>query len=295
MLKKIMLIVMVITSGFVQTSDDQRSNVKYWTGFVAATAVVAGTGVYVACRESNEVKMERAEHLCDFYSAGLRNNLAKITTEQDVLNFVSESVQFKKELTVFMTLVECSFGEIRSRYASWLKPWNWNNAMKIVYHRIKNVHRSMGLVKIMLYYQPLILTLPSTNLEDDIVKAARTICQGKSSYPMIMCADTLKQDIRFLKNNYCIKSVYLDEGAFDGTFCANLLIDMLERFLASIVTTRLYVEEKRIQDELNLQERQTKAQEQQALAQQLQAQAQLERNRIEAEKLRLEKEKRDQE
>lgn len=281
-------------NGFMCTSDDQQLNAKYWTGFAAATVVAAGTGIYLACRETNEVKIERAEHLCEFYGARLRSSLAKITTEQDIVNFVAESAQFKKELVVFMTLVESSFGEIRSRYASWVKPWNWNNAMKITYHRIKNVHRCMGLVKMMLYYQSLILTLP-THVEDEIVKAAHTVCQGKCSYPMIMCADTLKQDIRYLKNNYCVKSVYLDEGAFDGTFCASLLIDMLERFLGSIVTTKVYVEEKRIQDEINLQERQTRAQEQQALAQQLQAQAQLERNRIEAEKLRLEKEKRDQE
>ena len=275
MFKKLMLI-LIASNGFVHSEEDNTvRNIALGAGAV----VIAGAGVYCAMRESNAVKIERAQEWFSYYSGNLHYDLAKITSLQDMQQFVNQSVKFKKEMSVFCKGVQRSYAEIKSRY-SWLKPWNWTSEMKHTYLRIKEVYDVVRMIEMMLKYQSFMASYDATLDEAMIVKKAQTICHGTSSYPMICCANMIHNDLYFLQKNHFKVS------------CDIVLIDLLERVLELIVNSTAYVEERRIQEEMAIKERQARAQEAQVAAQMAQAKAQAdqaaaqkERNRIERDKL----------
>lgn len=271
MFKKLILMIGCVFTLLIQADSDHTFSI------VAATTVIAGTGVYLAMRESNIMKIERAENWLKYYAGGLHYDLAQIVTLKDMQKFVQKPTRFKKEIQVFCDEVARSYVEINARYGSWIKPWNWNAVMKHTYVRIKELYQTTKLINMMFKYQPMIISWSDDLDELVIVKSAQMICQGESSYPLIYCAQMMKEDLKFLhKTQFKIS-------------CDIALIDMLETLKEFIVSTQTYVEEKRIQEQVKLQERQAYAQEVQAAAQLAQAQAQKERNQIEKEKLKKKK------
>ena len=284
MFKKLMLSTVLVLSSFVQAENDTNHTLA----IVAATTVCVGTGAYLAMRESNAVKIARAEKWLKYYSGNLHYDLAEIATLQDMQNFVNKSTKFKKEMLVFADAVEFSYAEMHARYASWIKPWNWNEQMKVTYARIQELRNIMRMIKMMFKYQPLMKEWNYELDEATIIKSVQTICQGCSSYPLCFCADMMQHDLYFLHKTHF------------KVACDVALIDMLEKLLEFVLGSAAYVEEKRIQEEMELKQRQAQAQQMQAMAQfaqadaqNEQARAQRERNEIEKKKLEEKKKKKD--
>lgn len=263
----------------LQAQDTDQANFNYWIGVTAISGTVLGTTAYWAFRESNEAKIQRVHRLYYFYTGNLHEQLASITTLQDMIYFLSHSIKFKKEVLVFSDFVHQLYREMSARYTSWLKPWNWSQEMKREYERIKELHNVLQLIDIMICYQPFILDWRNSFDEAAVIKQAQILCRGTTVYPLCTCVDMIKKDLAFLKaTNFKIS-------------CDVVLIEMLEHVLNFMVCTQAYVAEQQMRHEFNLLERQTYAAELQALAQQSQAQAQhkqaeaqKDRNKIEQEK-----------
>ncbi len=258
----------------------EENNFAKNLAIVAGTTAVAGTAIYLSTRESNDVKIERAQDWITYYSGNLYGNLAEIATISDLQQFVNQSLKFKKEMSVFCKGVHCSYAEIKSRY-SWLKPWNWTSKMKATYNQITELNGVARMIEMMFTYQPFIMAYHSNFDESTIVKKTQEVCHGTSSYPMMHCVTMIHNDLRFLQKAYFKIS------------CDIVLIDLLEKMLNLIVDSTTYIEERRIKEEIAFKERQTRAQEAQVAAQMAQARAQAdqakaqqERNRIETEKLK---------
>jgi hypothetical protein len=278
---KTMMLILIASTGFVHSDDTGKT-----LALVAGASVVAGTGIYWAVRESNAVKMERAEKWLKYYASGLHYELVQIISFEDMQKFAKKPIRFKKEIQIFCDEVDRSYAEMDARYGSWIKPWNWTAEMKYTHARITELYQTMHLIKMIFKYQPLMISWNDDLDEATIVKNVQTVCQGTSSYPLCACAQMMKDDLAFLRKTHFKIS------------CDITLIDMLERLLEFILGTQTYIEEKRIQDQAKIQERQARAQEAQvaaqltqAKAQSDQARAQEQRNRIEQEKLNHEKKK----
>jgi hypothetical protein len=275
MFKKLMFM-LVFSSGFVRSESDPVATLA----IVAGATAVAGTGIYLAVRESNDVKIERAQDWLIYYSGNLHYDLARISNLSDLQQFISQSTKFKKEMQVFCKGVRNSYFEIKARYGSWVTPWNWSSKMKLAYIQIKELHDVVKMIDMMFMYQPLMTVYQEDLDENVIVKKAQAICHAASLYPMIYCANMMKDDLSFLKNTHFKIS------------CDIVLVDLLERALELVLTSDAFVQERRIQEEMAIKERQAKAQEAQVAAQLAQAKAlsdqakaQQDRNRIEREKL----------
>lgn len=270
------MFIFIFLSGLVRSDNDSVATLA----IVAGATAVAGTGIYLAIRESNDVKIERVADWVVYYSGNLHYDLAQIVTISDIQHFIKNSMKFKKETQVFCKGVRASYADIKSRYGSWVKPWNWSLKMKLACAQIKELHDVVQVIDMIFKYYPLIAIFQENLDESLIVKKVQAICHGESLYPMIYCANMMKSDLYFLKNAHLKIS------------CDLVLIDLLEKALELILNSDAYVQEQRIQEEIAFKERQTKAQEAQvvvqlaqAKAQFDQAQAQQERNRIEREKL----------
>jgi hypothetical protein len=276
MFKKLML-VMIASSGFVRSEENNVGrNIALGAGAVVAT----GTVMYWSMRESNDVKIERAQDWLTYYSGNLHYDLGKITSVAGMQQFINQSTKFKKEVQVFCKGVHNSYAEMKSRYGSWIKPWNWTSRMKSTYQQIKELRDIVCMIEMMFKYQPLMTVYEADLDEAAIVRKTQAICHGASSYPMIYCTNMIHYDLYFLQKNHFKIS------------CDIVLVDLLEKVLELIVNTQAYVEERRIQEEMAIKERQARAQEAQVAAQMAQAnalanqaRAQEERNRIERDKL----------
>lgn len=274
MFKKLMFI-LAATFGF--SSADE--NTAQTLALVAGATAVVGTTVYWSMRESNDEKIERVHDWMTYYSGNLHHDLAKITNMNDMQEFANQSLKFKKEIAVFCKGVHQSYAEMNARYNSWVKPWNWSSKMKTAYRHIKELHTVVCMIEIMFQFQPFMTLLDQEFDEAMMVKKAHSVCHGASSYPMIYCVHAIHNSLYFLQKNYLKVS------------CDIVLIEFLEKILDLIVNSTQYIEERRIQEEMAIKEREARAHEAQVTAQIMQAKAQSDQARAQEERNRIERDK----
>ncbi len=82
------------------------NNVGMVLPVLVGTGILVGTGVYWSMRESNAIKMQRAINLSQFYSANIHYALSEIRTIKDVCAFLEQSARFKKEMYLFIDLIQ---------------------------------------------------------------------------------------------------------------------------------------------------------------------------------------------
>lgn len=284
----------------------------------AATAVAVGTGLYWKHRESNAVKIQRVDSLCAQYHDQMQVLLQQIQTMQDVYDFNAQALGFTLKLNSFDQQVHAAYQDINERYNFWLTPWNYTQDMKQAYEKmsalreqwridLKVAHSKidhMSLLKQAMeniaYFSSCLGTWHGFADEADLLKFARKICLGSSTYPVHATVMTLRQALNLLK---CARAYVA---------CDQALIDKMEQICTEMLISQSYLdeakekqEEERAQQAIALQERLARAEEekaraeknkawaaqQQAWAQQAQARAQEEQAAAQRERNRIEKDK----
>jgi hypothetical protein len=283
MLKKIFLCLIVACSSLQGFHEEQYSTLPV----IATTATVAVIAMYWAIREPNNVKIARVQGLMQAYKTTMHEPLSKINSVGDIQAYVGNLLEFKKKNQQFFDLVEFSYQEMQARYDSWLKPWNWSQAMKMACEQIQELYQTVRLVKIMGVYSSCIPMLTESTDDETVEKMIHMLCLGKSLYPAIYCVSLIKSDLNFLQNH--IFQNHIDV----------ILSNLLETLLARILVCPMYINELRRKEEMEIEHRkawalqaQANAQQQQAVAQSAQAYAQLAQARAQRERNEIERNKR---
>jgi hypothetical protein len=236
---------------------------------VGATAMVVGTTVYLAYRESNASLIQRAYKLIDAYEGSVQRHLIGLATSKDIAEFASKPAAFKKDMMLVYDQVEDIYGRLGNRYCSWVTPWNWTPEMKQAYKDIKRFHQELKVIKMMFQYA---LFLPESITEQTVVQTARMVSSGASAYPIIYCVDTLTADIAFIRS----LNFYLP--------CGQIYIELLDKAKSILLASKAYADDRHEYQKHQDQIRAIQAAEAQACAQRRQAEALEERNRIEKER-----------
>lgn len=241
-----------------------------------ATAVAVGTAVYVARRETNEAKINRAYKLIDMYGVKVQSQLSQLMSSADVRYFLSQSLRSKKEILSMYEAIAQLYREIDNRYNCWVTPWNWTRNMKQAFDAIKKLYQEALILKMMIDHAPLLQV--DHGDEQALVKAARVFSAG-TLYPVIYTVMQLQADMRTLRS----LTFYIP--------CEYAYVDSLDNVVHALKCSEAYLQDLREQAKHEEQQRLIHAAQQQAQAQQSQACAQMrqaaaleERNEIERNK-----------
>ncbi len=235
---------------------------------VVAAGVGAGTGLYLAGRESNTVKMQRVAGLQQEHIELIVPLLEYIKSCEDVYGFVAKESEFQRDLDCFAGRIKSSCDEMRARYDSYVKPWNWTATMRAACEKIHDLNRRFALdcrlvrekiremherkkrldaiahsVKLVDYYTRLMSEWDERSDEIGLVRFVRSMCKGSSTYPMCACASRLQQHLSDLT------------ATRDAVLCDPVMIKKMERLLDAIFVSQVYVEERRMKDEQEQRER----------------------------------------
>lgn len=258
----------------LRASHDEASNALVVAG---TTAIVVGTAVYVARRETNESKINRVHKLIDLYGVKIQGVLSKLMDNQDISNCIPLLSRSKKEIISMYDATAQLYQEMNNRYNSWVTPWNWTDDMKQAFEAIKKLYQEALILKMIIDHSPLL----QVDLADEeaLVKAARVFCAGASCYPVVTTVARLQDDMQVIRS----LKFYIP--------CEYMYIEDLDNVVTALKSTDAYVQDRREQEKHWEQQRLVSAAAQQAGAQQTQAFAQMrqaaaleERNAIERQK-----------
>lgn len=233
------------------------------------TTVVVGTGVYVAFRETNSSKIDRAYKIINMYGAKVQRELLKITTAADIYLFANQSYAAKKELTFVYETIDKMHSEISRRYNCWVTPWNWSSNMKQAYEAIHQLYEQATILHMMIEHGSL---LSVGAQEAELVKAARVFCGGVSNYPIVFTVNRLKEDMKRMSS----MQFYVP--------CEYIYLEYLDEVCRILMCSDAYVQDCREHEKHVEQMRIVAAAEAQAQAQSRQAAALEKRNEIEEQK-----------
>gem|GEM_PF-1333075 len=261
MLKKSALICIMacgIAPVQAHTSSEETPNPLVVAG---ATAIVVGTAVYMARRETNESKINRVHKLIDLYGVRIQGQLSQLMNNDDIRYFIAQSSASKKEIISMYNATAQLHKEMNNRYNSWVTPWNWTADMKQAFEAIKKLYQEALILKMMIDHAPLLQV--DLGNDEALVKAARVFCAGISCYPVVHTIVRLQDDMQTLRS----LKFYVP--------CEYMYIESLDSVVTALKSTDAYVQDRREQEKHWEQQRLASAAAQQASAQQAQAFAQM--------------------
>lgn len=246
MYKKLLLIL-----GLAQVSIGQASNNNI-VPVVAGAAVTTALVIYIAMRESNDVKVERFYKLQQAYQSTIERHMLSINTQADLISFAKQSWKVKEELHLIHSLVEKSYEELNARYNTWFKPWNWSDTMKISWNQSACLYNKVCFLLDIFKWSRFLEKDVNLLTDQELVKIARTVSASNSVYPIVTCVEMLEQAVARCKWQY------------SNIGCSFLFIDTLQQIAAALYATEQYANDKKEYEKHLLELRRVKAEEDKA-------------------------------
>ncbi|MBP9764923.1 hypothetical protein KBD08_01145 [Candidatus Babeliales bacterium] len=274
MLKKSMFIVALL--GVTELYSDNNPAVV--VGVIGGATVVAGTAIYIAAREPNPIKIDRAYKTIDLYQMRVQSYMKYMNTTEGIMYFVNQPQSFM-EIGIMVEHVEQVYKDIKKRYGSWFTPWNWTHEMKKAYDNIGVLYNDIVVLKYACQYAPLIRACSychQSYTPAQMLIAARAVCAGTTSYPLMECVDHIRDLVRTIKYEHR----FMQHHPFT---------QIMEYIVKSLVATSEYIQERQAYEQYKQQQRVAQAAESQASAAWAQAEAQNRQARALEERNRLER------
>lgn len=123
MKKAALLILGFIGSAFVY--PEKSANLKIKDNLIITALVAAPIVTYCYLRESNELKIKKAEAVFDLVCKDLH-----FCTLDEAQQFVKHYEHLRKDIHEAFTALD-------NRYGSFFKPWNWTAEMKLAHQKIE--------------------------------------------------------------------------------------------------------------------------------------------------------------